>query len=190
MPKVVGEGPTKKLESVDLKKDFVGKDRSEVDGFVIPWGYYYYQSGSKAEKKLMTDSMGSCFAVVCHHLKTNKIFFAHVSNDDETTSVVDAIKRVQPEKDGYTCVIVMGTDPKPATTMKRINKILAAADYGFHVFQAANGGVAYHLDGTIVMGQKAKQKCTVSEKDVKVAMGLAAKGPLRQMSASLDLTKD
>lgn len=187
MPKVAGEGPVKELASTDLKREYVGRHDVAVDGFVVPWGFYYYGYWDHVTRQLATSSLGSCFAIVCHHLETNKIFFAHVSNDDETRSIVDAIRRVDPERGGYTCVIVMGTDPSVGTKA-RINRVLKAANYGFHIFQASYGGASYSIDGEVGLGGVTSQECTVPQQQVKAAMGLFASGPLRRIEGSLDLT--
>ncbi|MFO0762404.1 MAG: hypothetical protein U0359_38550 [Byssovorax sp.] len=188
MPKVKGEGPYKQLESVQLPGDLVGKQRVAVDGFVVPWGYYYYGHWDHNTRQLATASLGSCFAAICHHLESNKIFFAHVSNDGETDSIVSAIQRINPARDGYTCVIVMGMDPNNLSTLLRINKILTAAQYGFHIFQAEHGACSYSIGGDVELGSTTSQVCTVDKRLVTQAMFAKPHLPLRQMQGSLDLT--
>lgn len=187
MPQVRGEGPVKEMDSVDVKQANWGKQNTPLDGFVVPWGFYYYGYWDHRTRQLATSSLGSCFAIVCHHLETNKIFFAHVANDDETTSIVNAITRVNPQADGYTCVIVMGTDPNKLSTMKRINRVLAVAKYGFHVFRSDHGGASYDIEGNVGLGGPTVQKSTVDPNLVRQAMSFMASGPLRRIEGSLDL---
>ncbi len=122
------------MKRVDRPKASVGPQRNIL---YVPWGYYYY--GFLYELNLdgvYTDSIASCFAVVCHHTPSGKLFFAHVSQDAETESIVEAIRIIQPQADEYVLGIMTGKRPTDPTN-ERIKWIIEAAGnngYPFPVY--------------------------------------------------------
>ncbi|APR86536.1 Hypothetical protein A7982_11885 [Minicystis rosea] len=191
MPTVLGPGDAKSVEMAEdgsVKGVAVSKSKSGVTGFVVPWGYYYYNHGNDHTREMATDAMNSCFAVICSYDRGKKVFFAHVSSDGEAAHIVKAIKRVNPSRDdNYTCIIVLGQTPQ-STTLKRVNTILAEAQYGFHVYQSSEGAVSYNsLTGELSFGATAVGECIVSRGDRNKAMWKATQKPLNPMEGSLDL---
>lgn len=187
MPTVLGPGKYNSLEWDDNKekpKNVEAVDSQKgLNAHAVPWGYYYYNNGNERTRVMGTEALNSCIAVICNYNRGEKVFFAHVSNDGEADHVVTAIKRVNPERSAaYTCILVLGVNPQK-TTLRRANKIMKAANYGFHVFQSKQGAVSYDsVTGELDFGARV---LAVYEK-TKAAMGFGH-DKLDPMEGSLDL---
>ncbi len=190
MPIVLGPGPYKSLRRVsDLHGSYISKESTGLQGFVVPWGFYYYQYGNQCTLQMATAALNSCIAVICSYNQGQKVFFAHVSSDGEAAHIVKAIRRVDPSRsDKYTCIAVLGVNPQNATTLKRLTSILDAARYPFHIYQSKQGAVSYQTQkGLLEFGANVTTQSTVPRRLATTAMMKRADEGLTPIDGSLDL---
>lgn len=100
------------------------KHGDSVNSYGVSWGHYVEKD--MPVETLGTDSLGSCFAFIRIDKDAGKVFFAHVSNDGETETLLNrnftTSAPLAPSDKEIQFLYVKGSDPS-VSTIARIAKL-------------------------------------------------------------------
>jgi hypothetical protein len=151
--------------------------------YEVPWGFYAGFLGA-VPQVLGTSSLGSCFAYISRYTNNSQmgLFFAHVSSNGETDHITRMLTDPWGHEDHLSCIVVVGTEPNPDSTLPRIQDILNRAKVPHVVVRAPTGVVTYTPStGEVTCVQSIKQTALPTRGQRTLAMMKTGTEPLTKM---------